>query len=428
MSAANYYLAPQGADNAAGSINAPWKNLDQAQNKMGPGDTVFVRGGTFAGVNLNWTKSGTAGKPMVIKAYPKETPIFTGSGLNYFVQSTGQYIVFDGLEISGYTRSAFNPTGGGFLTIRNCNLHNILANEYGAITPQNCHDILIENNVFREMGRSLDQTLFDHAVYNAAGSHDIVIRNNLFMNSHGGPAINHYHTPSPYNVLICNNVFIMTLGAERSGVFVGDGAHDVKVYNNTFYLDGKGATKCYGVHFNSGFGTNEAVNNLFYFSNWPIDDAVILPGNDKADYNLYFPAKDADDAGAHSFAADPLFADAAGTDLHLAASSPAINKGMTLPSFAFDKDGNQRPIGGGFDIGAYESKDGITGIIGRWASGKRASSGSSRKSRVSLEKGSLIFFDRNKSPAIQGTEPGGFDAFDTFDAKGGRLPKLSEPE
>jgi hypothetical protein len=41
-----------------------------------------------------------AQKPMVIKAYPKEIPILTVTGVNYCMQSTGQYLVFDGSSTS----------------------------------------------------------------------------------------------------------------------------------------------------------------------------------------------------------------------------------------------------------------------------------------------------------------------------------------
>jgi hypothetical protein len=216
--------------------------------------------------------------------------------------------------------------------------------------------VVIEDDVFRHTGRSLAQTLYDHAIYNAAGSHDIVIRRNLFLDCYGGPAINHYHTPSPYNVEIYDNVFYMTLGAERSGVFVGDGAHDVGIYNNTFYSDAMGADKCIAVHLNSGDGTNEVVNNIFYTANRNVPDgAYIATGENLMDYNMYYPDMDPDDKGSHSFAADPLFADGPGADLHLAPGSAALGKGKALPLFATDKDGFARSPAA-YDIGAYEHR------------------------------------------------------------------------
>jgi hypothetical protein len=56
--------------------------------------------------------------------------------------------------------------------------------------------------------------------------------------------------------------------------------------------------------------------------------------------------------------ADPrLFVDALAGDLHLAATAAAaIDRGTTLADVADDWDGDPRPIGGGFDIGADERR------------------------------------------------------------------------
>jgi hypothetical protein len=54
--------------------------------------------------------------------------------------------------------------------------------------------------------------------------------------------------------------------------------------------------------------------------------------------------------GTHSLVGNPLFADAAG---HLSAGSPAIDHGIDV-GVNVDLDGNPRPSGAGFDIGAYE--------------------------------------------------------------------------
>jgi hypothetical protein len=52
--------------------------------------------------------------------------------------------------------------------------------------------------------------------------------------------------------------------------------------------------------------------------------------------------------------ADPLFVDSAKSDLHLQASSPAIDTGSTQEAPQTDYDGNPRPSGPAADMGAYE--------------------------------------------------------------------------
>jgi hypothetical protein len=51
---------------------------------------------------------------------------------------------------------------------------------------------------------------------------------------------------------------------------------------------------------------------------------------------------------------NPRFADPAIRDFHLVMGSAAIGKGESLAKVTTDKDGKQRPIGSGYDIGAYE--------------------------------------------------------------------------
>lgn len=58
--------------------------------------------------------------------------------------------------------------------------------------------------------------------------------------------------------------------------------------------------------------------------------------------------------GEDPVAHDPLFMDAASGDLHLSASSPCIDAGEPATTLTEDIEGNPRPAGSGFDMGAYE--------------------------------------------------------------------------
>jgi hypothetical protein len=88
--AADYYVAPDGSDAAAGTQAAPWRSATYAQARAQAGDTVYFRGGRYvytAGVNVcasrtatvnavTLDKSGSEGKPIRYWAYPGETPVF----------------------------------------------------------------------------------------------------------------------------------------------------------------------------------------------------------------------------------------------------------------------------------------------------------------------------------------------------------------
>jgi hypothetical protein len=97
-----YYVATNGSNDNPGTLERPFASINDATNKVQPGDKVYVRGGTY---NLNreiWIgNSGTADQRIVFESYPGETAILDGSNLSafYIVGLVGQYIDFKGFEV-----------------------------------------------------------------------------------------------------------------------------------------------------------------------------------------------------------------------------------------------------------------------------------------------------------------------------------------
>lgn len=75
-----YYVATTGSDEADGSIGAPWATLTYAASQLEPGDTLYLRGGTW-NEYLNVPNSGSPGRMITYEAYPGETPIVDGDGI-----------------------------------------------------------------------------------------------------------------------------------------------------------------------------------------------------------------------------------------------------------------------------------------------------------------------------------------------------------
>jgi len=72
-----YYVAPNGKDNNPGTVDRPFSSLTAAIDIAEPGDTILIRGGTYVcSQTIHIDTSGLPGKPISIRAYPGEVPVF----------------------------------------------------------------------------------------------------------------------------------------------------------------------------------------------------------------------------------------------------------------------------------------------------------------------------------------------------------------
>ena len=120
LPAAEFFIAPDGDDEAAGTRTAPFATIQRAQRAVAPGDTVFIRGGNyrmrgdriareeriFAYVTL-LDRSGEPGRPIRYRAFPGEKPVldFTdvkpaGRRVHAF-RVTGSWLHLEGFEVVG---------------------------------------------------------------------------------------------------------------------------------------------------------------------------------------------------------------------------------------------------------------------------------------------------------------------------------------
>ncbi|QDU25496.1 hypothetical protein ETAA8_05650 [Anatilimnocola aggregata] len=76
--------ATRGHDSNAGTEAAPWRSLRYAARKVQPGDTIYLRGGTYY-EHVALVRSGTAEAPITIASYPGELAILDG-GLREFAE------------------------------------------------------------------------------------------------------------------------------------------------------------------------------------------------------------------------------------------------------------------------------------------------------------------------------------------------------
>jgi len=116
-----YFVSPTGNNANAGTQTQPWATLSYAVNKLNPGDTLYVRGGSYSELVVVWI-SGTASAPITIAAYPGESPIIDGASLTVsdyasLLQLSGDYINVSGFELRNINLDGYGGHGGNTVVL-----------------------------------------------------------------------------------------------------------------------------------------------------------------------------------------------------------------------------------------------------------------------------------------------------------------------
>lgn len=253
-SPAGIYVATNGSDTTgAGTIDKPFKTINKAQNYVAPGTTVYVRGGTYKAATNITKGSGTSSSYVTYSAYPGETVVIDGTGLNLGSSDSllslygVNYVKVNGFEVANSSGRGMSASNANYVTIQNNKVHDIRYRGIGG-TGSN---ITIDSN-----------EVYNTALVNAGGS----------MGAGGWPAaINSYMKPdgsASQNFIITNNHVYNSWGEGiialnlDGGVVRGNRVHDtysVLIYggnsknviidgnylyatNATYFRDGKPAT------------------------------------------------------------------------------------------------------------------------------------------------------------------------------------------
>lgn len=195
-------------------------------------------------------------------------------------------------------------------------------------------DILLEGNVCEVLESQAAQES-GHG-FMLANASDITIQNNIVI-AYGGVNGDRQGTSG---LTIVNNVFINDLSFQDfypMGIRLID-IPDVVIKNNIFYnqpfntISIIGNTRGHEIDYNLAYRSDGQPSQCYQ-----VENSCVTP----APQNHYWDV-------------DPLFVDPGSGDFHLQQGSPAINVGVVLSEVLQDLEGNARPQGSGFDLGAYE--------------------------------------------------------------------------
>lgn len=163
---------------------------------------------------------------------------------------------------------------------------------------------------------------------------------------------------SVYNNICYGNYWSMLIDGPKGAV-----VKDCQITNNVFWDNDLGMEigSFEGVTW-IGSVENVAVRNNIFSRNHRfqivVDDRPELRKNITVDHNIVdgFRGYSDEVKGTDCIEAAPQFVNPSRHDFHLRSTSPAIDSGSPAGAPAADFDGNTRPHGTGYDIGAYEFK------------------------------------------------------------------------
>jgi len=91
--ATSLFVATTGNDSNAGTQAAPLKTVQKAVDRAQPGDTIYLRGGTYApSTNIQILKNGTSSAPITMRNYSNERVIIDGENMPYTPGAVGSSI------------------------------------------------------------------------------------------------------------------------------------------------------------------------------------------------------------------------------------------------------------------------------------------------------------------------------------------------
>lgn len=110
---AKFVDAAKGNDANAGTEAAPWRTIGRAVTALEPGDTLYLRAGTYY-ETVTVAALGTAEKPIVIRAYPGELAILDAGIREFLAEPATAWEPAPGGHPEEYRSTKTYGQGGGF--------------------------------------------------------------------------------------------------------------------------------------------------------------------------------------------------------------------------------------------------------------------------------------------------------------------------
>ena len=168
-------------------MTAPW-DLQTALNHpaaVHPGDTIWVRGGTYSG-QFTSRLNGTAAAPIIVRQYPGERATLDGGTGGPTLTTGGSYAWFWGLEVTSSSPSAsksavsnYNSLGIKFI---NLVMHDAGGSGFSSFSANGARQTEIHGSLSYNNGTHFN---LDHGMYlqNVAANGTFVVTDNIVFNN-----------------------------------------------------------------------------------------------------------------------------------------------------------------------------------------------------------------------------------------------------
>jgi hypothetical protein len=291
------YVSTSGNDANAGTQSAPFRSIKQALSRLKPGNTLYIRGGTYYEVleSHNGTKfpSGTSwSTPVRIAAYNGEQVMLNGTISIGKASPPTQYLIFDRINIDATNYyDGISLNGGSHqirfqnLEIKNPNYNGIILSDFDGGST---HNEFLNLNI-HHTGRSSQ----GHGMY-IGTSYNLVDGCDVHDNYKNGVSIyNGYNQSSNFNI-VRNSQFrhnAVSFGHAGAINVGGDGnlISNNLVYGNYFGINvGSGSPRNTKVLDNTvrdnisigilATGKNDTIKNNKVYGNYPDYDIRYATG------------------------------------------------------------------------------------------------------------------------------------------------------
>ncbi|HSA57548.1 MAG TPA: Ig-like domain-containing protein [Gemmatimonadaceae bacterium] len=241
-----YYVAPNGLSTNDGSYSRPWNlatALSGAGGRVQPGDTVWMRTGTYKG-DFRGAVSGTSGRPVVLRQYPGERATIDGT-----LRVDGHDLVLWGFEIMRSAPSGALPglmSRGARQRFINMVIHD--AAQQGVTFWDEAIDSEMYGSIVYNNGTHEN---LDHGVYLHNNTGTKLVADNVFFNNlaygvhaYAGPSDVTQRNIHVVGNVSFNNGTISTQYAAKGNIIIGAEVpgEGMRAVDNLLYFSGSAGT------------------------------------------------------------------------------------------------------------------------------------------------------------------------------------------